>query len=54
MKMHIEIELTPEEAKRLFVPETKTAEFTTMLYAAWADAFKEMNQNLFRVKEEKK
>jgi hypothetical protein len=54
MKVTVEIDLTPEEAKKLFVPETKTTEFTTMLYDAWADAFKEMNQNLFQIKEEKK
>lgn len=54
MKMTLEIELTPQEAQELFVSKEKVPEFTTMLYDAWADAFKEMNRNLFAIKEDKK
>lgn len=53
MKVTIEIDLTPEEVKNLFVPDGKTTEFTMMLYDAWADAFHQMNENLFKHPEEK-
>lgn len=53
MKVTIEIDLTPEEAKKLLVPPEKTTEFTMMIYNAWADAFHKMNQNLFKHPEEK-
>jgi hypothetical protein len=40
MKVKLEIDLTPEEAKELFVPSDKQTEFGMMLYDAYVDAFK--------------
>jgi hypothetical protein len=38
MKIKIEFDLTPEEAKEFFVPTEKQAEFSIMLYEAYIDA----------------
>lgn len=38
MKIKIEFDLTPEEAKELFVPSDKQTDFTVMLYDAYIDA----------------
>lgn len=35
MKVKIEIDMTPEEAKELFVPSEKQAEFGSQLYEQW-------------------
>lgn len=39
MKVKIEVDLTPEEFKELFVPGDKQTEFTTRMYDAYVDAF---------------
>jgi hypothetical protein len=41
MKVKLEIDLTPDEAKELFVPNGKQTEFMTMLYDAYVDALHE-------------
>ena len=38
MKINIEIDMTPEEAKELFVPSEKQAELGTQLYQGWLEA----------------
>jgi hypothetical protein len=38
MKINIEIDMTPEEAKELFVPSDKQTEFMTKTYDAYIDA----------------
>lgn len=38
MKIKVELDLTPEEAKELFVPSEKQQEFSVMLYEAYIDA----------------
>lgn len=42
MKVKVELDLTPDEAKELFVPSDKQTEFSMMLYDAYVDAFKKM------------
>ena len=42
MKINIEIDLTPEEAKDLFVPGDKQAEFMTKTYDAYTKALQDM------------
>jgi hypothetical protein len=37
----MELDLTPEEAKELFVPSEKQAQFTTMLYDAYVQMIQE-------------
>lgn len=41
MKVKLEIDLTPDEAKELFVPSDKQTEFGMMLYDAYAKALRE-------------
>jgi hypothetical protein len=41
MKVKLEIDLTPKEAKELFVPSDKQTEFGMLLYDAYVDALKE-------------
>ena len=41
MKIKMEMDLTPEEAKELFVPSEKQTEFTTMLYDAYVKMMQE-------------
>lgn len=41
MKIKIELDLTPEEAKELFVPSDKQNEFGMMLYDAYVKALRE-------------
>lgn len=41
MKIKIELDLTPEEAKELFVPSDKQTEFGVMLYDAYTKAVHE-------------
>lgn len=41
MKVKLEIDLTPDEAKELFVPSDKQTEFGTMLYDAYTTALQE-------------
>jgi hypothetical protein len=36
----VEVDLTPEEAKELFIPSEKQHEITVMLYNAYCDALK--------------
>jgi len=38
MKVKVELDLTPEEAKELFVPSEKQSEFGMMLYDAYTKA----------------
>jgi len=38
MKINIELDLTPEEAKELFVPSDKQTEFSAKLYDAYTKA----------------
>ena len=42
MKINIEIDLTPEEAKELFVPSEKQSEFMTKTYDAYVKALQNM------------
>lgn len=42
MKIKIEFDLTPEEAKELFVPSDKQADFSIMLYEAYIDALNKL------------
>lgn len=42
MKVKIELDLTPEEAKDLFVPSDKQSEFMTLTYNAYANAINKM------------
>jgi len=42
MKVNIEIDMTPEEAKELFVPSDKQTEFMTKTYDAYVIALREM------------
>jgi len=39
MKVKVELDITPEEFKELFVPGDKQTEFTTHVYDAYIDAF---------------
>ena len=41
MKIKIELDLTPDEAKELFVPSDKQTEFSMMLYDAYVQALQE-------------
>lgn len=41
MKIKMEMDLTPEEAKKLFVPSDKQTEFSLMLYDAYAKMVQE-------------
>lgn len=41
MKIKIEFDLTPEEAKEFFVPSDKQAEFNKLLYDAYVNAVQE-------------
>ena len=42
MKVKIELDLTPEEAKELFVPGDKQTEFMTKTYDAYVTALQNM------------
>ena len=42
MKINIEIDLTPDEAKELFVPGDKQTEFMTKTYDAYVKALQGM------------
>ena len=42
MKINIEIDLTPDEAKELFVPGDKQTEFMTKTYDAYVTALQSM------------
>jgi len=42
MKINIEIDLTPDEAKDLFVPGDKQTEFMTKTYDAYVTALQNM------------
>jgi hypothetical protein len=42
MNIEIKLDLTPEEAKELFVPSEKHSEFTIMLYDAYTQAVQNM------------
>lgn len=41
MKIKMELDLTPEEAKELFVPSEKQTQFTSMLYDAYVEMVQE-------------
>lgn len=41
MKIKMEMDLTPEEAKELFVPSEKQSEFSLMLYNAYVKMVQE-------------
>jgi len=42
MNIEMKVDLTPEEAKELFVPSEKQSEFTVMLYDAYTKAVQNM------------
>lgn len=42
MKLKMELDLTPDEAKELFVPGDKQTEFTVKLYDAYTKALNDM------------
>jgi len=42
MKVNIQIDLTPDEAKELFVPGDKQTEFMTRTYDAYVKALQDM------------
>jgi len=44
MKVSIDIDLTPEEFKELFVPGDKQTEFTMRIYDAYIHAFTDFMQ----------
>lgn len=46
MKVTIELDMTPEEAKELFVPSEKQAEFGTELYNKWLEAIQKSTMEL--------
>jgi len=46
MKINVEIDLTPDEAKELFVPSEKQAEFGTQLYERWLEAVQKSTLDL--------
>lgn len=58
MKINIEIDLTPKEAKELFVPGDKQTEFMTKTYDAYVAALQNMvwdqidPHNVFKRKKE--
>ena len=58
MKINIEIDLTPDEAKELFVPGDKQTEFMTKTYDAYVKALQNMvwdqidPHNVFKRKKE--
>jgi hypothetical protein len=58
MKINIEIDLTPDEAKQLFVPGDKQTEFMTKTYDAYVMALQNMvwdqvdPHNVFKRKKE--
>ena len=58
MKINIEIDLTPDEAKELFVPGDKQTEFMTKTYDAYVAALQNMvwdqidPHNVFKRKKE--
>ena len=58
MKINIEIDLTPDEAKQLFVPGDKQTEFMTKTYDAYVAALQNMvwdqidPHNVFKRKKE--
>lgn len=41
MKINIEFDITPDEAKELFVPSEKQTEFSALLYDAYVKAVQE-------------
>ena len=41
MRVKVELDLTPEEAKELFVPSDKQTEFSMILYDAYVKAVQE-------------
>lgn len=45
MKIKMDIELTPDEAKELFVPSDKQHEFTIKTYDAYVQALQDMVWN---------
>lgn len=46
MKINVEIDLTTDEAKELFVPSEKQAEFGTELYNKWLNAVQKCTMEL--------
>jgi hypothetical protein len=42
VKVKIEFDLTPDEAKELFVPSDRQADFSIMLYEAYIDALNKL------------
>lgn len=46
MKINVEVDLTPEEAKELFVPSEKQTEFGTQMYEQWLSAVQKSTMDL--------
>ena len=46
MKINVEIDLTTDEAKDLFVPSEKQAEFGTEMYNKWLEAIQKSTMEL--------
>lgn len=42
MKIKMEMDLTPDEAKELFVPSDKQSEFTMVLYESYIEALNKL------------
>ena len=58
MKVNIELDLTTDEAKELFVPSEKQAEFGSQIYEKWLEAVQKSTMDLMNfanyVKDENK
>lgn len=46
MKINVEIDLTTDEAKELFVPSEKQSELGTQLYKKWLEAVQKSTMEL--------
>lgn len=46
MKINVEIDLTTDEAKELFVPSEKQSELGTQLYEKWLEAVQKSTMEL--------
>ena len=46
MKINVEIDLTTDEAKELFIPSEKQTEFGTEMYNMWLEAIQKSTMEL--------
>jgi len=46
MKINVEIDLTTDEAKELFIPSEKQTEFGTEMYNKWLEAIQKSTMEL--------